>query len=113
MASYRTELTGDFDNFVEYIKNKVMRGSLSASLEEEMEEELGGVRCCFMTFERYSFTGGNRLSLSVTVLGMEGKLKLLASAAGGSSALLFKLNTLGEHSFLELLEKKVEEYRRG
>jgi hypothetical protein len=57
-------------------------------------------------FERYSWSGGNRVSLSVTLFkGDEDKIYLSAITSGGSQAVFFKLNTLGEEAFLEKLRK--------
>ncbi len=110
MAAYRASVQGDFDNFVHYIKDEIFHRSSSASLEEEMEESMGQVRCCVLAFERYSASGGNRVSLNVTILGEEERLELLATATGGSQALFFKINTWGEENFLDTLKQAVESY---
>ncbi|HIR93354.1 MAG TPA: hypothetical protein IAB98_08065 [Candidatus Egerieimonas intestinavium] len=111
MAAYQTSLQGEFDHFVHYIKNEVLNRSSSASLEEELEERLGQVRCCLLAFERYSFTGSNRVSLSVTILGAGQQLEVMAAATGGSQAMFFKVNTWGEESFLDTLVEAVENYQ--
>ena len=65
-------------------------------------------------FERYSVVGGNRLSLTLTLFqNGDTPIRLSAIAAGGSQAVFFKVNTLGEESFLDdvkdLLEEILEE----
>jgi len=65
-------------------------------------------------FERYSMMGGNRLSLTLTLFqNGDSPIQLSAITAGGSQAVFFKVNTLGEESFLddikELLEEILEE----
>ena len=64
-------------------------------------------------FERYSYMGGNRVSMNVTLVGNGCDLFLSAITSGGSSAVFFKLNTLGEESFLEKLVPIVEGLARG
>ena len=59
-------------------------------------------------FERYSYMGGNRVSMNVTLVGNGRDLFLSAITSGGSQAVFFKLNTLGEESFLEKLVEIVE-----
>ena len=64
-------------------------------------------------FERYSFWGGNRLSLTITLYQDYGDRRIYASAitAGGSQAMFFKMNTLGEESFLEEAEEALSRHR--
>ncbi|MDL9948976.1 DUF6054 family protein [Gordonia sp. ABSL11-1] len=53
-----------------------------------------------MVFERYSMVGANRLSLTVTLVGRERDLGLVAIASGGSQAIFWKVNSFGEDAFL-------------
>ena len=62
-----------------------------------------GARCSVRVFERYSYAGGNRVSMSVTIFQADNVTKLCAITSGGSQALLFKVNTWGEESFLDTL----------
>ena len=48
--------------------------------------------------------GGNRVSLNLTLAGEESQLFLSAITSGGSQAMLFKVNTLGEEAFLDCVE---------
>lgn len=62
----------------------------------------------------YSMMGGNRLSLTLTMFqNADSPIRLSAITAGGSQAVFFKVNTLGEESFLDdvkdLLEEILEE----
>ena len=50
--------------------------------------------------------GQNRVSLSITLLQVgNNPIQLSAITSGGSQAMLFKINTLGEESFLDLLKE--------
>ena len=64
----------------------------------------GNARCSVRVFERYSFLGSNRVSLSVTLFqGADGITHLSAVTSGGSQAMFFKINTWGEDAFLDKL----------
>ena len=88
-----------------------MTGRVSASREGGASFEEGGMRCAVRVFERYSYLGNNRLTLTVTLFGRNDALRLLAVTSGGSQAMLFKINTFGEEAFLEKLEEAVRPFR--
>ena len=106
MAKYEKHLTGNFDELLELVTDGVLNGSMSASYEN------GSVRCAVRVFERYSYMGGNRVSMNVTLVGNDRDLFFSAITSGGSQAVFFKLNTLGEESFLEKLVPIVENYKK-
>jgi len=106
MAKIERSLQGDFNMILNRIEDGILNGSVSASLEEASDFESGDARCSVRVFERYSYMGGNRLSLSVTLFqNGNGPVYLSAVAAGGSQALFFKINTWGEEAFLQKLEE--------
>lgn len=110
MAKYETRLSGDFDKALRYFHDGILNASMSANFEDESYFMTAGVRCCVRVYERYSFSGGNRVSMTLTLVGDGEKLFLSAITAGGSQALFFKLNTLGEEAFLDTLRDLVERY---
>lgn len=112
MAKFEKHLTGNFDEFLQRISDSVLNGSMSASYEDGSDWTSGEVRCAVRVFERYSAMGGNRVSMNVTLVGKGEELFLSAITSGGSQAVFFKLNTLGEESFLEKLVPIVENYAR-
>lgn len=112
MAKYEKHLTGNFDELLELVTDGVLNGSMSASYENGSDWTNGTVRCAVRVFERYSYMGGNRVSMNVTLVGNGRDLFLSAITSGGSQAVFFKLNTLGEESFLEKLVPIVENYAR-
>ena len=63
----RTFYHNDFDRLLEKIEERIINGSVSASMEDQSDFEAGGSRCSVRVFERYSWSGGNRLSMSVTL----------------------------------------------
>lgn len=106
MAKLEHTLTGDFDTVLQKIEDGIMAGSMSATLEDSSDFYSGNARCSVRVFERYSYAGGNRVSLSVTLFqnGQE-PIRISAITAGGSQALFFKINTWGEEAFLDKLRE--------
>ncbi len=107
MAKYERTVNGDFNGLLKRIEDGILNGSFSASLEETSDFYADGARCSVRVFERYSYFGGNRVSLSVTLFQNGGPIYLSAVTSGGSQAVLFKINTLGEESFLDCLREIV------
>ncbi|MBQ7874988.1 MAG: hypothetical protein IJ306_07520 [Oscillospiraceae bacterium] len=105
MAIIERSLSGDFDHILQKIETGILNGSASASLENESNFYGNGARCSVRVFERYSAMGGNRVSLSVTLFQCGSETRISAITSGGSQALLFKINTLGEEAFLQKLEE--------
>ena len=101
MAKFECILQGDYDQALRYFHDGILNGSMSASFEEESYFQSFGVRVTVRVYERYSMTGGNRLSLTLTLIGQGEDLFLSAIAAGGSQGMLFKVNTWSEESFLD------------
>ena len=102
MAKFEKVLYGDFDAILKKVESGVLDGSISASLEESSDFVNGEARCSVRVFERYSYAGGNRVSLSVTLFkNGDSPIHVSAITSGGSQALFFKMNTWGEETFLE------------
>ena len=58
--------------------------------------------------------GGNRLSLTLTLFqNGDEPIRLSAITTGGSQAVFFKMNTLGEDAFLEDVKQLLEEILEG
>lgn len=106
MAKLVKTMNGNFGTILKAIEDGVMRGSISASLEEAWDTVGANSRCSVRVFERYSWTGSNRVSMSVTLYQENGgPVQLCAVTSGGSQALFFKINTFGEESFLDTLRE--------
>lgn len=101
MAKFETWLTGDFDRTLDYFDHGILSGSMSASYEDGSDCTLGTTRCAVRVYERYSWSGGNRVSLQLTLVGEGGRLFLSAITSGGSQAVFLKINTWGEEAFLD------------
>lgn len=106
MAKLELSLHEDFDRLLCRIEHGIMGGSVSASLEDSSDFYSGEARCSVRVFERYSYTGGNRVSLSVTLFqNGNGPVELSAITAGGSQGMFMKFNTFGESAFLDKLRE--------
>lgn len=104
MAKLERSIKGDFTQVKERIKNGILQGSISASLEDISYFSSKDARCCVMVFERFSYMGNNRVSMNVTLFqNGEEDIHLSAITSGGSQAVFFKVNTWGEDAFLEKL----------
>lgn len=110
MAKYERSLTGDFNAVLRTIEEGILRGSISATLEDGSSCKIDDVLCAVRVFERYSVIGSNRVSMNVTLLGKGDQLFLSAITAGGSQATFFKMNTFGEEAFLDCIIHIVERF---
>ncbi len=108
MAKLERTFTGDFDTVLARLHQGVLSGSTTASLEGAADYTAGPVRVAVRMYERYSWTGSNRVAMSLTLTGEDGRLRLTAITAGGSQAMFFKINTWGEESFLDTLAAVVD-----
>ena len=112
MAKYECCLTGDFDRVLALLDHGILEGSISASFEDGSDFSSGEVCCAVRVYERFSYAGGNRVSLSLTLVGRGKELYLSAITSGGSQAMFFKINTWGEEAFLDCLMEVISQYQR-
>ena len=106
MAKLERTLSGDFNQLIKKIETGILNGSMSASLEDSSDFYSGDARCSVRVFERYSYAGGNRVSMNVTLFQKgNDEIRLSAITSGGSQAVLFKINTWGEEAFLDKLKE--------
>lgn len=104
MAKLECSMQGDFQQILKTIEDGILNGSLSATLEDSSDFQDGEARCSVRVFERYSYFGKNRVSLNVTLFqNGNDEIRLSAITSGGSQAVFFKLNTVGEEAFLDKL----------
>ena len=110
MAKYEKSVEGDFNELLDWLHNDITKGSVSVSYEDGSDIAMGQVKLAVRVYERYSMAGGNRVSLNITLIGDGRKLFLSAITSGGSQAVFFKLNTIGENTFLEMCRESVERF---
>lgn len=106
MAKLVKSVPGNFDAVLQKVTDGILSGSMSASLEDSWDTRSTWSRCAVRVFERYSWTGENRVSMSVTLYQENGgPVQICAITSGGSQALFFKVNTFGEEAFLDTLRE--------
>ena len=106
MAKLEKVVHGDFRSILVRIEQGILHGSVSASLEDASDFTEGAARVSVRVFERYSYLGNNRVSLSVTLFqNGDGPVRISAITSGGSQAVFFKINTFGEAAFLDKLRE--------
>lgn len=110
MAKLERTLRGSFDEILNAIDEAVRNRSATATFEHSSDFVYGDARCAVRAYERYSMMGSNRLGLTVTLFGNDGKAFLSAVTTGGSQAMLFKINTFGESAFLDTIRDVVARY---
>lgn len=110
MAKYEKRFKGNFSQFRDYIHNSIMNGSASVTYEDGSDITVGDTKLSVQVYERYSMAGGNRVSLNITIIGDNDEIFISAITSGGSQAVFFKINTLGEETFLDLCINAVEKY---
>ncbi|WP_084079266.1 DUF6054 family protein [Demequina sp. NBRC 110057] len=96
----KRSLTGSADTVARHLDEAITRGSVSATIENADEIRLGDSRLILRTYERYSMTGGNRLTLSVSILAVGNRMEVALTTSGGSQAVFWKVNTFGEEAFM-------------
>lgn len=111
MAKYSCELHGSFYHFCQFLKKELIESSFSASIEDEHYYNVHDVHVGILIFERYSYTGKNRLSLSITITEYQNNLHVTAISSGGSQAMFFKINTFGEDAFLDKFKEAIQNYK--
>ena len=61
-------------------------------------------------YERYSWTGSNRVGMTVTSVQDGPYVHIAGVSLGGSQAMFFKVNTLGEQNFLNTLDAAIDQW---
>jgi hypothetical protein len=108
---YQTRsLTGSADALARHLDDAIARGSVSASVEHADERSIGDARMILRTYERYSATGGNRLTLSVSILTVGDRMEVALTTSGGSQGIFFKINTFGEGAFMDRAIAAVDDF---
>jgi len=111
---YQTRsLVGSADALAAHLDDAIPKFSISASVEHREELSIGDARMILRTYERYSMMGGNRLTLSVSILAVGDRMEVALTTSGGSGAVFFKINTFGETAFMDEGVRAVEVFSRG
>ncbi len=109
MAKYEAELHGDFFEILEAVDDAVMSNSASATLEDKSDFCTQNMICAVRVYERYSYSGGNRVSMNITLLKSDERTFITVITAGGSQSMFLKVNTFGEKLFSTPLSPRLKD----
>ena len=110
MAKFEIKVRGPLEQFTNYLESNMSSLGATIELEDRSVYSAGDVDVAIYVFERYSYTGSNRVSLNVTCVGYDHDVYITAISSGGSQAVFFKINTWGEGSFLDRFIDLVSSY---
>ena len=69
MAMLERNLTGNFSQVLDRLHSGVLDSNISATYEDGSDFRIGNVYCAVRMYERYSWFGGNRVAMSLTLVG--------------------------------------------
>ena len=94
---------------LDYLHDGILNGSASASLEDGSDSSGPEFRCCGAGVRAVQLTGRQPGVHDADPGGGRGGLFLSAITSGGSQAMLFKINTLGEEAFLDTVRELADD----
>lgn len=112
MAKYETIIATTLQEVLPFITQKMKGSSLTLSIVDESLLEYSSCKVLVRVYERYSMSGSNRLTMTLTLLEVENQVHCSVITGGGSQGMFFKVNTLGEHSFLSKMKEIIEEFKK-
>ena len=99
---YQTRsLVGSADALADHLDEAISRAASRHRSSTVRELAIGDARMIMRTYERYSMMGGNRVTLSVSILAVGDRMEVALTTSGGSEAVFFKINTFGEQAFMD------------
>lgn len=112
MAKFECKLCGNIQEILKTIDAEICGGSATASFEDGSDFITDSGKCFVRVYERFSATGGNRVSLNITLFETAyNEIFMSAVTSGGSQAVFFKIMTVGEETFLDAAIEAVERFR--
>lgn len=108
MAEYKKVYYTSFNQVYNFVSKRFPSLSSSTSVESTYRQDLENTSVGMIVLERFSYMGSNRVSLSVLMYGNESVCYLCMTSSGGSQALFFKINRIGENNFLGKAIKVLE-----
>ena len=112
MAEFQKKVKGSSKAFVDYLIAHQKSLGVAVSVDNSYAYQVNDVDIDIMMFEKYSFTGGNRIAMSVTCIGYSEEFDVLALVAGASNALFAKVNLYGEDAFLQKFVECVNDFEK-
>ena len=103
MAKSIARFKGDIGQVTDDVVGEILRNSDTSEIEERQDTD--GIR--IRIIERYSAFSGSRLSMSLVFIERDGYVYVFAATTGGSKAILIKIDTVGEGTFMDLFNRTV------
>ena len=111
MAKFECKLRGNTEEILNTIDEEICGGSATASFEDGSDFITDSGKCFVRVYERFSAMGGNRVSLNITLFETAyNEIFMSAVTSGGSQAVFFKMMTVGEETFLDVVKEAVERF---
>ncbi len=101
-------LTGDFEITKKIITDEVLLRSSTMAIEDTITYTIDGINISITVFDRFAYFGGGRVSATLTIIEKDNNIKISVISSGGSQAMFWKINTIGEYSLLELFDEVIK-----
>lgn len=112
MAKYEAVLRGNINTIILDVE-KAINGSISSTTEESSVITAGNTRVYVRVYERYSYFGENRVSLSITYVVSGDDVYVTAITSGGGRGMFLKILPVGEQTFLNSIVGTLDRYKVG
>lgn len=108
MAKFETDLLGDFDGVLSYLDRTVMNSGGSVNFVDGSDCTLGETRVAVRVYDRYYFRNSSRASLTLTVVGWQGRIFVSAVGAGGGTGVVFDMDWGAEDDLIRIVRDGLE-----
>ena len=110
MATTTRTVVGQLSEVVPFLEAGVLGRSRSASAEAAVDLGTSAGGIAVRGYERFSMMGNSRVGMSVTAIQDGPYVHIAGVSLGGSQAMFFKVNTLGEENFLGTLDAAIDQW---
>ena len=105
---YQRVFNVSFNEVYNFVIDNFSNLSISMTLESDLASNTVSDSVRLIIFERFSWFGNNRVSLSVLLVGNDRQTKVTMVSSGGSQAVFFKFNRVGENNLLNEVINELE-----
>ena len=110
MATTTRTVVGQLSEVVPFLEAGILSRSRSASAEAAVDLKTSAGGIAVRGYERFSMMGKSRVGMSVTAIQDGPYVRIIGITMGGSQAVFFKLNTIGEEEFLATLDSTISQW---
>ena len=110
MATTTRTVVGQLSEVVPFLEAGILSRSRSASAEAAVDLKTSAGGIAVRGYERFSMMGKSRVGMSVTAIQDGPYVHIAGVSLGGSQAMFFKVNTLGEQNFLNTLDAAIDQW---